>query len=73
MHAGVFDLNGGACALPGNAARIARLAEDLGFDSLWTGEHAVAPSPRVPPSPIEPTDPMIDPMVSLAFLAGVTR
>lgn len=73
MLTGVFDLNGGACALPENAAHVARLAEDLGFDSLWIGEHVVVPSPRLPPSPIEPTHPMIDPMVSLAFLAGVTR
>jgi probable F420-dependent oxidoreductase len=73
MLVGVFDLNGGACAEPENAVLIARLAEDLGFDSLWIGEHVVVPSPRVPPSPLEPTQPMIDPMVSLAFLAGVTH
>jgi probable F420-dependent oxidoreductase len=52
--------------------KVAALAEELGFDSLWTGEHMVAPSPRVPPSPIEPDYPMLDPMAGLSYLAAVT-
>jgi probable F420-dependent oxidoreductase len=54
-------------------ARVAALAEDLGYDSVWAGEHVVLPSPRRPPSPLEPTDPMLDPLAALAFLAGRTQ
>lgn len=70
---GLFDLNTGACSAPETAARVARLAEDAGFDSLWAGEHVVLPDPRVPPSPMEPTDPILDPIIALTFLAAQTR
>jgi len=53
--------------------RLGPLAEDLGYDSLWLGEHVVVPDPRVPPSPMEPRDPILDPLVSLAFLAARTE
>lgn len=52
--------------------RLARLAEELGFDSLWAGEHVVLPNPRVAPAPMEPTDPILDPLVHLAFVAAAT-
>lgn len=53
--------------------RLARLAEELGFDSIWAGEHVVLPSPRVAPSPMEPTDPILDPFVHLAYVAAATQ
>ena len=52
--------------------RVGPLAEELGYDSVWTGEHVVVPDPRVPPSPMEPHDPILDPVVALAFLAART-
>jgi probable F420-dependent oxidoreductase len=52
--------------------RVGPLAEGLGYDSVWTGEHVVVPDPRVPPSPMEPLDPILDPVVALAFLAART-
>jgi probable F420-dependent oxidoreductase len=70
---GLFDLNSGACSEPETAARVARLAEDAGFESLWAGEHVVLPDPRVPPSPMEPTDSILDPIIALTFLAARTR
>ena len=70
---GLFGTNQGVCATADALARIGALAEELGYDSLWMGEHVVAPSPRVAPSPIEPDDPMLDPLVALGFVAGVTR
>jgi probable F420-dependent oxidoreductase len=73
VEIGLFNVNAGACSTPENVVRIATLAEDLGYESLWVGEHVVAPSPRVPPSPIDPTHPMLDPMVALAFIAAVTE
>src|SRR5215218_8044586 len=69
---GLFAVNSHACAEPEAAASIARLAERLGYDSLWAGEHVVVPSPRVEPSPMEPDEPILDPLVALAHLAGHT-
>ena len=70
---GLFAINSYACADPGAARRVARLAEELGYDSLWAGEHVVVPSPRVEPSPMDPEDPILDPLIALAHLAGVTE
>jgi probable F420-dependent oxidoreductase len=54
-------------------ARVGPLAEELGYDSLWTGEHVVVPDPRRPPSPMEPEEPILDPLVALAFVAARTQ
>jgi probable F420-dependent oxidoreductase len=70
---GLFAINSHACASPEAAARIAALAEGLGYDSLWAGEHVVVPSPRVEPSPMEPDEPILDPLVALAHLAAHTE
>ncbi len=73
MRFGLFAVNMGACLDPAAAIRIAVLAEELGFDSLWAGEHVVLPDPRVPPSPMDPDDPILDPIVALTFLAAHTH
>ena len=70
---GLFAVNSHVCSDPEVAARIAALAESLGYDSLWAGEHVVVPSPRVDPSPMEPDEPILDPLVALAHLAGRTE
>jgi probable F420-dependent oxidoreductase len=70
---GLFAVNSHALAEPNAAARVAALAERLGYDSLWAGEHVVVPSPRVDPSPMEPDEPILDPLVALAHLAGHTE
>ncbi|HEY7199198.1 MAG TPA: LLM class F420-dependent oxidoreductase [Candidatus Dormibacteraeota bacterium] len=69
---GLFSINAYACSRPATAVRVARLAESAGFDSLWAGEHVVLPDPRVPPSPMDPDGPILDPLVALSFLAGQT-
>jgi probable F420-dependent oxidoreductase len=71
LRFGLFSLTSSMCS-PATAARIARLAESAGFDSLWAPEHVVLPDPRVPPSPMDPDEPILDPLVALAFLAGHT-
>lgn len=73
MRLGVFGLNAGTTFGPAETVRLARLVEELGYDSIWAGEHVVVPSPRVPPSPMEPTDPILDPLVHLAFVAAATE
>jgi probable F420-dependent oxidoreductase len=70
---GLFAINSHSCAEPAAAAEVARLAERLGYDSLWAGEHIVVPSPRVDPSPMDPEEPILDPLVALAHVAGHTE
>jgi probable F420-dependent oxidoreductase len=70
---GLFSVNAYAAAGRDGMARVGRLAEELGYDSLWAGEHVVVPDPRRPPSPMEPGDPIADPLVALGFLAAHTE
>ncbi|MCW2915844.1 MAG: luciferase [Actinomycetia bacterium] len=73
MELGVMGLNAKATLGPVETARLARRAEELGYRSWWAGEHVVLPSPRVPDAPMEPTDPILDPLVHLAYVAAVTE
>ncbi len=70
---GLFAMNTGPCTVPETAARIARRAEETGWESLWLGEHVVLPEPRTGASPMEPRDKILDPVVALSFLAAHTR
>jgi probable F420-dependent oxidoreductase len=72
MELGVQGLNAKAVLGPTDTARLARLAEELGYTSWWVGEHVVLPSPRTPESPMASTDPILDPLTHLAFVAAVT-
>ncbi len=73
MKLGYFGIGSGPCAEPDTAIRAARAAEAAGFESVWTGEHVVLPSPRVPPSPVPPEFPMLHPSTALAFVAAATQ
>jgi probable F420-dependent oxidoreductase len=65
---------------PGSIASIARKAEELGFESLWIPEHIVLPVNYKSPYPYSatgrmpapPQTPLHDPMLALAFVAGIT-
>ena len=70
MKIALFAMNVGPCAVPGTLARVARAAEEVGLESVWTGEHVVLPDPQVPPSPMAPEVPILDPAVALAFAAA---
>ena len=70
---GLFAANQYPSATREELARVGALAEEIGYDSLWLGEHLVVPDPRVPPSPMEPGDPILDSIVALAFLAAHTE
>jgi probable F420-dependent oxidoreductase len=72
MRVGLFALNQGPVAREA-LERIGPLAEELGYDWVVVGEHVVVPDPRVRPSPMEPEDPILDGVVSLAFLAAQTE
>jgi probable F420-dependent oxidoreductase len=73
MRFGLFAINMGVCAQPDAAVRVAQAAEAAGFESVWTGEHVVLPDPQLPPSPLPPDHPLLDPAVALAFIAAHTR
>ena len=73
MELGVSGLNAKATLGPADTVRLARLAEELGYRSWWAGDHVVLPSPRTPDSPMEATDPILDPLVHLAYVAAVTE
>jgi len=72
MHLGLFSINAYAAIEPRTAARVARAAEAAGFESLWAGEHVVLPDPQAPPSPMGPTEPILDPAIALTFAAANT-
>jgi probable F420-dependent oxidoreductase len=72
-HRGIFLHNHTIANDPAVAVEVAVRAEELGYDSLWAGEHVVVPAPRVRPSPMEPEDPIGDPIVLLAHLAARTE
>jgi probable F420-dependent oxidoreductase len=63
---------------PQSALEIARLAESLGFDSIWGGEHVVRPAKIASPYPYTedgemPGDaetPIPDPLIWLAYVAA---
>lgn len=72
MKIGLCSANGGVCTRPGVLGRVAERAEAAGLESLWVSEHLVLADPRRPPSPMDPEDPILEPVVSLAFAAART-
>jgi len=73
VELGVQGLNAKATLGPAVTRRIARRAEELGYTSWWAGEHVVLPSPRTSGSPMDPRDPILDPLVHLSYVAACTE
>jgi probable F420-dependent oxidoreductase len=71
MRLGFFGAGVGSMAAPG-AGDVARLAEDLGYASLWAPDHMLFPVPTPAAIPRDATYPMADPLVMLSFLAACT-
>ncbi|MGD0672233.1 MAG: LLM class F420-dependent oxidoreductase [Candidatus Binatus sp.] len=65
---------------PNSIAAVARKAEESGFESLWIPEHIILPVTYRSPYPYSlsgrmgapPETPLHDPMLALAFVAGIT-
>jgi probable F420-dependent oxidoreductase len=69
---GLVHVNMGGLVRPDTIVRAVRAAEEAGFDSVWGGEHVVLPDPQVPPSPMAPQDPALDPLFALTWAAAHT-
>ncbi|MEV0246943.1 TIGR03619 family F420-dependent LLM class oxidoreductase [Nocardia sp. NPDC050712] len=72
MDMGVQGFNTKSTIDPDETARLATLVERLGYRSWWTSEHVVLPSPRSDASPADPTEPILDPLVHLSYVAAFT-
>lgn len=72
MKFGLHSVNLYNCSYPDAAARLARAAEAAGFESLWVADHVVLPDPPVAGRPMAPDMRLLDPIVSLTFLAAHT-
>jgi probable F420-dependent oxidoreductase len=72
MRLGLVHINMGPMSRPDALVKAAQAAEAAGFDSVWAGEHVVLPDPQVPPSPMRPQDPALDPLLALAWAAAHT-
>jgi probable F420-dependent oxidoreductase len=70
---GVCSANSGPYTDRGILIELAESAEEVGIESIWVSEHLVLADPREPPSPMDPDDPILDPVATLAFLAGRTH
>lgn len=73
MKFGICATNLDSYTEPEIIARTAKLADDTGFESLWAIEHLVLSDPRIPPSPMDPKDRILEPLITLAFIAALTH
>jgi probable F420-dependent oxidoreductase len=72
MELGVTALNATVAVTAESTTRLARLAEDLGYSTWWASDHVVLPTTMGPDAPMPPTDPILDPLVHLTYVAAVT-
>ncbi|MFN2462320.1 MAG: LLM class F420-dependent oxidoreductase [Candidatus Dormibacteria bacterium] len=81
MKLGLAFANSGLAADPSHATAIARHAEGVGFDSLWTIEHVVIPGGYTSKYPYSPSGRMAgdedavipDPLIWLTWVGAATR
>ncbi len=81
MKFGLMFVNVGPFGTPGPLANLGRCAEEAGIESLFTVEHVAVPKGYQSEYPYSPsgkmpgdeTAPIPDPILPLAFLAGVTE
>ncbi len=80
MKFGILFANTGEFATGPGSVALAKFGEELGFESLWTVEHVVVPSGYQSVYPYSPTgkmpggedNPIPDPLIWLAYVAGAT-
>jgi probable F420-dependent oxidoreductase len=67
VHFGVILPNYGSGSSADGIRRVAELAEELGFDSVWATEHII-----VGPEAVDPYGRVYSPLVTLGWIAGWT-
>jgi probable F420-dependent oxidoreductase len=70
MELGFAGINVGTLATP-ELGQLAQLAEELGYESLWTAEHIVLTDSPDPPRP--GTLPFLDSVAVIGYLAALTK
>ena len=81
MSFGVMLPNFVSLANPESLRIMATRAEELGFDHLWFGDHIIMPTQIASAypytvdrsSPFDPTQPILEPLATLCYLAGCTQ
>lgn len=81
MKFGIVFANTGYGATPEGAAALGPIAEEAGFESLWTVEHVIVPAGYESQYPYSPTgkmpgnedNPIPDPLIWLTWVAANTR
>jgi probable F420-dependent oxidoreductase len=73
MDYGYFGFNVGALANADSMERCVVACEQLGYESVWSGEHVILVDPHEPPSPVPPESNFLDSVASLAFAAAKTE
>jgi probable F420-dependent oxidoreductase len=80
MKVGILFANAGPYSKPENAVGLAQVAEELGFESIWTVEHVVVPSGYQSQYPYSPDGrmqgeehtPIPDPLIWLSYVGAAT-
>lgn len=72
MKYGLAGINVGGLAVPA-VGRIAELAEELGYESVWTAEHIVLPDLPAGQTERPGAMPMLDSLVMLGYVAARTH
>jgi probable F420-dependent oxidoreductase len=70
MKFGITPINFGPNSYPEKMARVAEAAEEVGFDSVWVGDHPFLSEKQ---KNMPPSLRILDPIAALAFVAGQTR
>lgn len=81
MKVGIVPVNSGSFLATGELVRLARLFEDLGYESLWTFEHVIIPNSYESRYPYSPTGKLamdgdtafVDPLIAISFAAAATE
>ena len=81
MRFGVHLVAAGKMIEGEKIARVARRAEELGYDSLWVSDHIIFPTVLRSPYPysldgklpLDPSNPLLEPFTVLSYAAAVTK
>jgi len=81
MKIGIVPVNAGGFLGDGELIRLARLFEELGYESMWTFEHVIVPEHYESRYPYSPTGKLamsgdaafVDPLIALSFVAAATE